>query len=882
MCELSFSEINVKRHSFITDGDGDTLNLSMVHYSFDNEEHSVLPRPHGNSKSQSAYVRTMPSTMCKLRDASQYLPPKHAVGEVTRGVGGLAGASSVSELPRNRQQSADCRRALFAPKCTRVSSNADPLFPVMLMCKESEGANSNPSTRFVRIVCNTPEPMAVLTFDWTLEDLQRFCTRPHQHVILSVDPTFNLGSFHVTVTTYRHPMLEYRHHRRRQHPVMFGPMFVHQRKTFATYNFFFSQLVGLKPNLRDIQCFGTDGEKALEDALHTQFRVAMHLRCFLHFRGNLESKLADLGISKSGAQEFLKDVFGNPVLLEEGLVDADSAELDEEFESLKKTWDDRECSLVNTTQAHFHDWFRSNSLEVIRKCMLKEKREAAGLGSPPEPFYTNDVESKNRVLKDQTCYKTQQLPAFVQMMKDMYEEQKQEIDKAVIGLGEYQLCPPYKSYEVTSKEWFKKSEKQRERVLQRFAKAELTTGDSVDQDGASTSNPLSCTKIDASIQSAMWAKAQRYLADQLYSKSPGVSDFSSVSVKSESSDRPHFVKKVGNHVYRCDKECLLFKATNGMCSHSLVVALLNGQVDTFVAHYAKSKAPVNYGQLAQHGLPLGGKKPSKRKASSKRTTSAVKEILSLADGLQRSKRAKRASGGHHVSRSPSPLLSDHSPEPMSPTNDHSVVFPSNHSDYEPSESPSYGLVAVQTQPSKRAMTEPVSYSPSLVPSDHQRSNSPVFGVSAPNTMIRSVSNTANFLSPLSQPPPLVHVSPRPQSSLQASLGSSSSVGQPFRLMFYNARISRCQGCRGEIQRGCSSPHDVIFQHKEHVLFQNPNSGNWQMSRDLRNTYYHAKFQCLASKHPGFHPSEITVAQDVKNRLNQTHIHFLRQEFGLQM
>ena len=29
-------------------------------------------------------------------------------------------------------------------------------------------------------------------------------------------------------------------------------------------------------------------------------------------------------------------------------------------------------------------------------------------------------------------------------MKGMYEEQKQEIDKAVVGLGEYQLCQPYK------------------------------------------------------------------------------------------------------------------------------------------------------------------------------------------------------------------------------------------------------------------------------------------------------------------------------------------------------------------------------------------------------------------------------------------------------
>ena len=174
--------------------------------------------------------------------------------------------------------------------------------------------------------------MSMLTFDWTLSDLERFCTNPRNHTVLSVDPTFNLGSFHVTITTYQHPMLEYRHQKRENHPVMFGPLFIHQRKTFATYNFFFSQPIGIKPSLHDIQCFGTDGEKALEDALQTQFRYAIHLRCFLHFQGNLESKLSDLGISRSNSQDFMKDVLGDLVLLEEGLVDVDSAELDSEFD----------------------------------------------------------------------------------------------------------------------------------------------------------------------------------------------------------------------------------------------------------------------------------------------------------------------------------------------------------------------------------------------------------------------------------------------------------------------------------------------------------------------------------------------------------------------
>ena len=93
------------------------------------------------------------------------------------------------------------------------------------------------------------------------------------------------------------------------------------------------------------------------------------------------------------------------------------------------------------------------------------------------------------------------------------------------------------------------------------------------------------------------------------------------------------------------------------------------------------------------------------------------------------------------------------------------------------------ILGTQIHPPKqaRAMSEASS-----LQSDYQCSHSSVYGVGAPNTSITSVSNTAHFLS--SQPPPLLHFSPQSHSS-QVSPGSSSSVGQPFRLNFHNARIS---------------------------------------------------------------------------------------------
>ena len=59
--------------------------------------------------------------------------------------------------------------------------------------------------------------------------------------------------------------------------------------------------------------------------------------------------------------------------------------------SLKEKWDKEAPG--------FFDWFSENKIMTVESCMLKPVREFAGLGSPPDPFYTNDVESANRIIK---------------------------------------------------------------------------------------------------------------------------------------------------------------------------------------------------------------------------------------------------------------------------------------------------------------------------------------------------------------------------------------------------------------------------------------------------------------------------------------------------
>ena len=66
-----------------------------------------------------------------------------------------------------------------------------------------------------------------------------------------------------------------------KHSMMMGPMLLHQRKTFESYNFFFSKLVGMNKDMAAVLAFGIDGEEALTQALQRNFYHALHLRCLV-------------------------------------------------------------------------------------------------------------------------------------------------------------------------------------------------------------------------------------------------------------------------------------------------------------------------------------------------------------------------------------------------------------------------------------------------------------------------------------------------------------------------------------------------------------------------------------------------------------------------
>ena len=210
---------------------------------------------------------------------------------------------------------------------------ADELYSIMFKARQE-------LITFVRDIKVLPEPAIILALDYQLDDLVRFATND-DHCVLTIDPTFSLGKFDVTPITYRHLLLESR--RSGKPPICIGPILIHYKKTFSSYLFFASSLIGLR---KQVKAFGTDGEEALADAFGHEFYFASRLTCVIHKRRNIEAKLKDIGFSVEAQASIIDDIFGRRrgEIMHEGLIDSDSSTFDLKLNILEKKWKKLHCA----------------------------------------------------------------------------------------------------------------------------------------------------------------------------------------------------------------------------------------------------------------------------------------------------------------------------------------------------------------------------------------------------------------------------------------------------------------------------------------------------------------------------------------------------------
>ena len=215
-------------------------------------------------------------------------------------------------------------------------------------------------------------------------------------------------------------------HRYSTNPIFIGPILIHYHKNFGSFLFFASSLLSLKRELECIRAIGTDGEKALIDAFKHEFQFATHLQCFIHARNSVKRQLAEGKYPESVASEIVDEIFSKQVgsTYVAGLVDSAS---EEEFfgklEAKKADWLKREADNAGVVGGFF-DWFFQYKVEMITSSMLQPVREDAGLGCPPASFTTNACKSLNAMLKHKVNYKKNELPAFVDHLKSLIDEQE--------------------------------------------------------------------------------------------------------------------------------------------------------------------------------------------------------------------------------------------------------------------------------------------------------------------------------------------------------------------------------------------------------------------------------------------------------------------------
>ena len=674
-------------------------------------------------------------------------------------------------------------------------------------------------------------------------------------------------------------------------------------------------------DLVDLTAYGTDGEQALEKALKMQFRDAAHLRCFIHFRRNLERKLREIGVSRKGKRSLFADVFGSrkdctfdkesdlsdedlePKCETKGLADASD---EDEFDDMLAQLSDK-CNALEKECTHkppvFYKWFCQYKAPEMKQSMLASLRAAMGLGNPPAWYTTNRNESINAVIHGKNHYTAMNWPDFCEAVKGKVDDQRKEIEFALTGRGEYRVCDEFSHFVVAERDWWQMTPSQRQRKVAQFFNAtkppqgrvrhqlyrqQSQSADEIPNNAESSQHIASgiatsqisglslpyrstgITTVSAEHLAHMWKKAEALLLSEgSVVLSPG--ETSAFLVASASTPgNPHRVTV--HQGGRCVCNCIGYSSSK-ICAHALVVAESNNSPFDFVAWYKRSKHSPSAGSLSDLAKP----KHTGRKGNAMESSSPV--IAST--NLSRSSVAKLPGPPplsfppgypHSISRLPQLV---HSPSlnavPRAPQLVHS---------------PSLNTIARLPQP------------PPLV---HVARSDPYYpGVPMPSATTSSAHIGQAALSMADPYNPPVSQSMQayfPQQAFQSQFSSFTVITPPpgpvtdpvsrtdvFAVVFLNNRVKKCYGCSRDFSRRYDGqllppPHDLIIQHEDRREFLR--GGKKCYSPRPQNTYFHPSVSCIRSKCPYF-TATLLCLDKVRNQLTSEHIDYLQNHFGIQL
>ena len=858
------SSPDLSRHiSILSDPSGQQKPCQFIQYRFSGMEHSVVVKPHGNSKKRKRpYKRTCPSTLKDLETELKQHPPKRAVFRVEQKRGSILSASCVGDLPRNSLQASRIRCKKKTNQEAGVSNPNDPLQALVVKFKEE---SRNPD-QYVQSIHLVPDPTIVLFNDTQLNDMEQFCASSDKASVLGIDVTFNLGRFYVTLCTYQNFKVV---NERGRHPIMVGPALIHSSKDQSNFDILFQEITNRKPALAtSLRAYGTDGEQALSNAAAPAFPFATHLRCANHLRDNITTHLRKQLLPEAVIKEVLSDTFGTAS--EKGLIHASEKEFDDKMKLLQRRWDLLEKQHKATGAAVVFKWFRLHVAPIIRENMRCELLRDLGLEE--EKYTQNNSESLNALVKRYVNFQKQDVFQFVNDLEECVREQQNEVNKATIGLGRWTLSPSCSHVSQNTSDWFRSmSHVDKQNAISALqTSSAISSNSSTCNSGSSTSCPSSESSLsmpytilteilsDGQLE-AMWTKASRLLTEKKVIKPPDPNP-KTRWVVSDTASSPHVVTtmKANQLRYVCDKQCISWK-THNMCAHCIAVAEDNNELKQFLLWFVSSKGKeCNLTNAVYHGTykHAGSKKPPRRKYG---------DVTHLPVD-------------HKTDRFPLGDISNVQLQAIH--NDHSYAKAQCHASQQSTDSSS--LAGQVICPPGNATEHCVSgctsnntmktgqncitvdsvgaMQPLQLCSTAQSVGTVNIGTTTTQSLLPSLSATLTtpLASLLSSIVPHLNLQSNSQSFVIPSTPSNATPSayqqkpptvksnQPFFVAMLTNQIKKCSGCGALFRELSGLQSDYILGHMERDWF--PQNGQWQIGK-LQNKYYHLRRSCVLQRCP---------------------------------
>ena len=318
---------------------------------------------------------------------------------------------------------------------------------------------SHEFVKTVKHVQGISHPVITLYTDQQITDLKRFCCKEGGSV-LGLDKTYNIGEFYVTPTVYKD--LSVLRRSILNHPICFGPTFVHTSSTTKAYSFFMHDIADIADNLSDIELsnltVGSDEELAFKASIKRCFPGCTHVLCTRHLKQNANRYMEDqVGYALKDRHEVLTRIFATDGLLDARDVDTYSTKL----ERLKILITEKD---ENAGDKKFRPFFENKLIPLFVSHVL----EPVKTGKVPPNWTNKNSESENHVLKSETNWKLKNIPKFVKILYDIVSGEQTERCRAIRDMENFKLSETFLHHLVDIDSWTNLAQDQKDKRELKF------------------------------------------------------------------------------------------------------------------------------------------------------------------------------------------------------------------------------------------------------------------------------------------------------------------------------------------------------------------------------------------------------------------------------